>query len=339
MVECPGHPEDPYASFGWKTSYEHWNDDAVWGYGSEPFGGPWGELVYPPQHEFAGQSIDLAFRLGGTPVEFDYDFGDAPDPTYPTLRMSDGARHRVPANPALYFGSSIDIEADGQPSPGATRDDTSGIDDEDGIDFADWISPGGTGQVEVTLSMTGIVDAWIDFAGDGSWAQPEDHIFAGMPVPAGAHVFSFAVPETGIEGHDSFARFRVRSSAAPLGYFGEAVDGEVEDYMVYIQDDASGTEDQVPERFGLEQNLPNPFNPWTEIAFSVPAGGGEVRLEIFDPSGRRVAVLLDEHRDAGRHSVIWKGRDEAGRQLSSGIYHCLFSAGDFRETRKMVMLR
>lgn len=53
------------AQFGWKTSINHWNDDAVWGMGPEPYPGPWQELRYPPGHELQGQSIDLAFALSG----------------------------------------------------------------------------------------------------------------------------------------------------------------------------------------------------------------------------------------------------------------------------------
>jgi hypothetical protein len=52
------------AQFGWKTSRMHWNNDAVWGVGIEPYPGPWYELRYPPGHPLAGQSIDLAFGLG-----------------------------------------------------------------------------------------------------------------------------------------------------------------------------------------------------------------------------------------------------------------------------------
>jgi len=59
----PGGPT--VAQFGWKTASTHWNDDAVWGHGFEPYPGPWFELRYPPMHPYHGQSIDLAFALGG----------------------------------------------------------------------------------------------------------------------------------------------------------------------------------------------------------------------------------------------------------------------------------
>lgn len=57
------------ALFGWKTSLDHWNDDAVWGQGIEPYPGPWQELRYPPGHNMAGQSVDLAFAITGEALQ------------------------------------------------------------------------------------------------------------------------------------------------------------------------------------------------------------------------------------------------------------------------------
>ncbi len=57
-----GPAADP---FGWKTSESHWRDDAVWGSGGEPYAGPWDPLVYPPDHPYAGDTIDLAFEIWG----------------------------------------------------------------------------------------------------------------------------------------------------------------------------------------------------------------------------------------------------------------------------------
>ncbi len=64
-LDVQARPQDPEAEalFGWKTSESHWNDDAVWGKGVEPYLGPWYELRYPPGHQYEGESIDLAFRI------------------------------------------------------------------------------------------------------------------------------------------------------------------------------------------------------------------------------------------------------------------------------------
>jgi len=66
-LDVQAMPHDMDAWFGWKTSLEHWNDDAVWGQGMEPYFGPWWELRYPPQHPWFPQSIDLAFAITSEP--------------------------------------------------------------------------------------------------------------------------------------------------------------------------------------------------------------------------------------------------------------------------------
>jgi hypothetical protein len=161
---------DPVAQFGWKSSLDHWNDDAVWGNGLEPYAGPWNELRYPPMHQLAGQSIDLAFALG------------------------------------------------------------------------------------------------------------EDSV---ADVPR------------------------------------EELRGDVE----------------------LRQNIPNPFNPQTEISYVVPAGGKHVRLEIFDMRGHLQRVLLDGHQGGGEQHLFWDGRDATGRDVASGVYFYRLRIEGFSETRRMVLVR
>ena len=95
-LDVKARPRDAIAVFGWKTSNQHWNDDAVWAVGEEPYPGPWEELICPQDHPFAGQSMDLAFAVYGTIEEPQYDFGDAEElagvPGYPTTLARDGAR-------------------------------------------------------------------------------------------------------------------------------------------------------------------------------------------------------------------------------------------------------
>jgi hypothetical protein len=64
-VQAQPADQDPECMFGWKTSQQHFNDDAVWTVGNEPYMGDWNEMVYPPEHPFAGQSVDLAFSIEG----------------------------------------------------------------------------------------------------------------------------------------------------------------------------------------------------------------------------------------------------------------------------------
>jgi len=169
-LDVQAHPLDSAAHFGWKTSFAHWNDDAVWGMGIEPYPGPWQELRYPSEHAWAGQSIDLAFAIKST-------YGaDVPDET-------------------------------------------------------------------------------------------------GAPA------------------------------------------------------------------FGLEQNAPNPFGVSTTVAYDVGTGGGRVKVQVFDLSGRLVATLVDGTEGEGRHAVTWDGRAEDGRLLPSGVYFCRLETPAGKSEQKMLLLR
>jgi hypothetical protein len=88
----------------------------------------------------------------------------------------------------------------------------------------------------------------------------------------------------------------------------------------------------------LEQNRPNPFNPSTEIRFSIPQRCS-VRLEVFDTAGRLIKILRDGAMNAGAHSIMWDGTNDAGRAVGSGIYFYRLSAGKEKIAKKMVLLR
>ncbi len=94
----------------------------------------------------------------------------------------------------------------------------------------------------------------------------------------------------------------------------------------------------IPEAYELFQNYPNPFNPSTQINIALPASG-HVSLKIYDIAGREVAVLLDEQMLPGTYQLNWEAKDVGGYQLSSGIYLYRLQAGQFSETRRMILLR
>lgn len=91
-------------------------------------------------------------------------------------------------------------------------------------------------------------------------------------------------------------------------------------------------------RFALEQNRPNPMNPTTLITIEL-ARQEQASLRIFDLSGRLVRLLVDEMLPAGRHGVIWDGRNGAGEPVSSGAYFFRLEAGKRAETRKLLVLK
>jgi len=89
----------------------------------------------------------------------------------------------------------------------------------------------------------------------------------------------------------------------------------------------------LPQSYELAQNYPNPFNPSTDIRFALPEGG-PVSLVVYDMMGRRVKHLVNGTLPAGYHEVSWNARE-----FPSGVYLYQLTAGDFIETRRMVLLR
>lgn len=162
-------------------------------------------------------------------VFLELDFGDAPDPSYPTLLAANGARHTI--IPGLYLGEDVDAETDGQPNATATGDDAVNS-DEDGVTFTSLLQPGWPATVEVRATAQGYLNAWIDFDGDGSFAGVGEQISADVLLTAGANTLTFDVPEGAAAG-TTFARFRFNSRGL-LSYDGPADDGEVEDYAVAV---------------------------------------------------------------------------------------------------------
>jgi hypothetical protein len=103
----------------------------------------------------------------------------------------------------------------------------------------------------------------------------------------------------------------------------------------YVQTSVSVKEQEIisPARYSLSQNYPNPFNPSTIIRYSLPKPG-HVMLKIFDLLGREVATLVNDMKAAGEYDVQWTPSG-----LTSGVYVYRLQAGDFVDTKKLVLLQ
>jgi subtilisin-like proprotein convertase family protein len=221
--------------FGWKTRQhpDHYNDDAVWVDGTMP---DWQEMHYPPGHPYLESeqtSIDLAFELTFDPIT--YDFGDAPDTPYPTLLANNGASH-IAVGPTL--GTLRDSEPDGQPTPSADGDDLTGLPDEDGVMNFPIIAPGiKQTPIQIQASAPSFLNAWIDYNQNGTW-ETSEQIAGDVPMVAGANTLLLDVPLTALPG-TTYTRLRLTSynTGGALLPTGVASDGEVEDYMVTVEND------------------------------------------------------------------------------------------------------
>jgi Peptidase family C25/Propeptide_C25/FlgD Ig-like domain/Carboxypeptidase regulatory-like domain len=106
----------------------------------------------------------------------------------------------------------------------------------------------------------------------------------------------------------------------------------------FIITDTSGVGDMPTGRLVLAQNAPNPFNPRTEIKFSIPSSQ-DVTLRIYNVEGRLVRTLLQGRQEAGAHAVMWSGRDEQGGTVASGLYFYRLITDAGTLTRKMTLLK
>lgn len=89
----------------------------------------------------------------------------------------------------------------------------------------------------------------------------------------------------------------------------------------------------------LKRAYPNPFNPETVIEFAA-ADVSDVTIDVFDITGRRIVSLIDNEKiEPGYHRVVWKGVDEQGRRVSSGIYFYRMQTSDYSDVRKIIMMK
>lgn len=94
----------------------------------------------------------------------------------------------------------------------------------------------------------------------------------------------------------------------------------------------------IPGDFALGQNYPNPFNPSTTISYQL-SEGTSVRIAIYDLMGREVRELVNGHKSEGTYQVVWDGLNSSGSTVASGVYLYKMEAGDFVQTRKLILAK
>ena len=94
----------------------------------------------------------------------------------------------------------------------------------------------------------------------------------------------------------------------------------------------------IPKSFKLGHNYPNPFNSSTKITYSLPKSL-PVEINVYDILGREIRTLMNRTELAGIRSVSWDGLDNFGQKVPSGIYFYDFSADDYFNVKKMVLVK
>jgi len=122
--------------------------------------------------------------------------------------------------------------------------------------------------------------------------------------------------------------------------------GRTQDNIIYFDNisfysNSVGTDNRneiLPQRFTLHQNFSNPFNPSTTITYEL-AQDQKVNISIFDMLGRQVSRLVSSRQTAGYKSLQWNATNNSGQPISAGLYIYTIQAGEFSQTRKMVLLK
>jgi hypothetical protein len=135
-----------------------------------------------------------------------------------------------------------------------------------------------------------------------------------------------------VETEQALYRVYALKNGEPIGY-------DTSDLVFTINPDAgAGVVDELPTVFALKQNWPNPFMGTTMLHFDIPKDV-DVKLEVFDIRGRLVKSLVDRALPAGRYDIGWDGRDSQGRKAASGVYFYRIEAGQWSQTKRMVIVR
>lgn len=190
-------------------------------------------------------------------------------------------------------------------------------------------------QNRVVIGLVSMVNA----PRDGAFLKPAAR---GTNTVALLH---FTVDDVALESVD-FKVFTSENPSHNLTYvYNEKVDGvpyvqeinpEFEGANVSLNSQAPGV--ALPTEFSLSQNVPNPFNPTTQVSFALPKAAN-VNLTIYNVLGQQVKTLVNQELAAGVQTIEWDGTDYSGRTVASGVYFYRLNAGDFQATKKMLMLK
>ncbi|MEL1226422.1 MAG: DUF1565 domain-containing protein [Candidatus Neomarinimicrobiota bacterium] len=113
---------------------------------------------------------------------------------------------------------------------------------------------------------------------------------------------------------------------------------EVSDPVSVTLEFMSVENNQLPEVFALHQNYPNPFNPVTNLSYDLPEDA-MVNITIYDMMGKVVASLVNGQQSAGFKTLQWDATNQSGMPISAGLYIYTIQAGEFNQTRKMILLK
>ncbi|MDO9578712.1 MAG: T9SS type A sorting domain-containing protein, partial [Candidatus Cloacimonadales bacterium] len=193
--------------------------------------------------------------------------------------------------------------------------------------------PSNTATAEIVLSAPTNLTA--------EWQQPD--VYLSWDAPTERNLAFYRIYRDDVQIAENLTVNNYTDDNVPAGtyiYKVQAIyDGNwASDFSNEAEITVVHTEEILPQVTALEGNYPNPFNPTTTIRFAL-SEDSFVSLEIYNIKGEKVRTLMKENLPAKYYNVVWNGRDDAGKQTSSGIYFYKMKAGKFVSTRKMILMK
>jgi hypothetical protein len=198
-----------------------------------------------------------------------------------------------------------------------------------------------------TVEMFDDDDAYPNLNEENNFSSIQESDDPGMP-PEMLDAILNGTSETGDIGLlDYFLQIRGGTAATDYWGYGHTVVGDegwiptwpLPEMVALDWGDYTAVENEpLPERFTLEQNFPNPFNPITEITFTLNQES-DITLTIFNMLGQEVKELTSGFKPVGKYTVQWNGKDNLGRSVSTGVYLYSLNNGTQVLTKKMVLMK
>ena len=179
----------------------------------------------------------------------------------------------------------------------------------------------------VNVPVNSITVTWTNGAGTTQMELWFGEIGSLSQVYSGTPITSFNLPNLNYETTFGWYIIDKNDTCGTLGSTWTFTTAQVPNFIFYEYADV------LAALFTLEQNFPNPFNPSTEISYQLPVSG-DITLKVYDILGSDIATLLDEYKPAGKYEVEFNATN-----IPSGVYFYQLKAGDFIQTKKMILMK
>lgn len=187
--------------------------------------------------------------------------------------------------------------------------------------------------------------------GNGELAPPvlteaaADHVNGDAPAGLTVELFSDSLDEGGVYQHTVKSKSPGKFTST-VTYEGPNVtatvtdsEGNTSEFSNPLTTDVPPKEQNAaPGAFFLSQNFPNPFNPVTEIQYTIPVKG-DVTITIFNTVGKKIVTLINRFHSAGKYSICWNGKDTSGNRVSSGVYLYKIQIEKYKDVKKLILAK